>query len=132
MKSSKRPCAVCRCWYLPDPRTRHRQKTCGLDECRIEWRRRTQARWRARNPDYAAERRLRSQAEKAEKAKTGEATAVSIRAPPKAIDKVPWELGAEALGVPGALFIAFVLRLLLRGAKDETREQPTERKEEFW
>ena len=127
MKTPKRPCAVCRRWYLPDPRTRHRQKTCGSDECRIEWRRRTQARWRARNPDYAADRRLRSQAANAEKSKA----AVSVRAPPKAMARVPWEVGAKALGVPGTLFIAFLVRLLLGAAKDERRGQPPGNKEQF-
>lgn len=128
MKTPKRPCAVCRRWYLPDPRTRHRQKTCGSDKCRVEWRRRTQARWRTRNPDYAAERRLQLQVEKAEKSKRD----VSVRAPPKGMEVVPWEEGQKALGVSGVLFIAFLMRLLLRGVKDERRKQPSGNKEQFW
>ena len=120
MKTPKRPCAVCRRWFYPNARTRHRQKTCGLDECRREWRRRTQAHWRASNPSYAAEWRLRSQAAKAEKNGEG----VVIRAPPKGIERVPWDVVEEALGVSGTLLVALLVRLLLAAGKDQIRGQP--------
>ncbi len=36
-KPRKRPCRVCRRWFLPDGRLKNRQKTCGNPECQREW-----------------------------------------------------------------------------------------------
>ncbi len=47
-KSRKRPCRVCRRWFLPDVRHKNRQKTCGPD-CRTERHRRQCAQWNRRN-----------------------------------------------------------------------------------
>jgi hypothetical protein len=55
----KRPCRVCRKWFLPHPRAGSRQKVCGSAECQRERHRRACDAWRDRNPDYDRERRLR-------------------------------------------------------------------------
>ena len=47
-KSRKRPCKICRRWFLPDVRHKKRQKTCG-PECRKELHRRQCAQWNRRN-----------------------------------------------------------------------------------
>ncbi|MEA3416175.1 MAG: hypothetical protein U9R02_08490 [Thermodesulfobacteriota bacterium] len=38
-KPRKRPCRVCRRWFLPDGRLKNRQKTCGNPECQRKWHR---------------------------------------------------------------------------------------------
>ena len=48
----KRKCPACGRWYLPHPHTAYHQKYCSTSPCQRERRRRTQARWRGRNPDY--------------------------------------------------------------------------------
>ena len=56
----KRPCGICHCWFLPDNRVGSRQRTCGHPECRKQRRRKMQAAWRVRNPDYFTARRLQA------------------------------------------------------------------------
>ena len=48
----KRPCRVCRRWFLPNPRLKDRQKTCGDPKCKREWHRRKCAEWNKNNSDY--------------------------------------------------------------------------------
>lgn len=50
-KSGKRPCSICRTWFLPDVRQRGRQKTCSV-ECRKELHRRQCERWNKKNKSY--------------------------------------------------------------------------------
>jgi hypothetical protein len=51
-KSRKRPCRICRRWFLPDVRHQDRQNTCGRSECRDEWHRRQCAEWNRKNKEY--------------------------------------------------------------------------------
>ncbi len=54
----KRPCSICRKWFLPNPHEGARQATCGRPECQSERHRRSCRDWHRRNPDYDRERRL--------------------------------------------------------------------------
>ncbi len=55
----KRPCRICRRWFRPDPRAGDRQRVCSSRDCQRERHRRSSRDWRARNPDYDRDRRLR-------------------------------------------------------------------------
>jgi len=33
----KRPCRICRRWFMPNPRLKERQKTCGNSRCKRQW-----------------------------------------------------------------------------------------------
>lgn len=57
-QARKRPCSICRRWFRPDPRVGDRQHACQKPECQAARRKKTQARWRAANPDYAAAYRI--------------------------------------------------------------------------
>jgi len=50
-KPRKRPCSICRKWFLPDVRQAGRQKTCS-PECRGELHRRNCAKWNRKNKAY--------------------------------------------------------------------------------
>jgi len=50
--SRKRPCKICRRWFLPNVRLKERQKTCADPECKMEWHRRQCANWNKRNTEY--------------------------------------------------------------------------------
>lgn len=52
VRTRKRPCRICRRWFLPDPRQIDRQKTCGRAECKREHHRRQCRQWNRKNPDY--------------------------------------------------------------------------------
>ena len=51
-KTRKRPCAICRRWFNPDPRQIGRQKTCGKPECQRELHRRQCIKWNLKNKRY--------------------------------------------------------------------------------
>jgi len=48
----KRPCRVCKRWFIPHPRLKERQKTCGDQQCQREWHRRKCEQWNHNNADY--------------------------------------------------------------------------------
>ena len=47
----KRPCAICRRWFFPDPRQIGRQRTCS-EQCQRELHRRQCQRWNQKNKAY--------------------------------------------------------------------------------
>ncbi len=51
-KTRKRPCKICRRWFLPHPRQKERQKTCGRPECQRELHRRQCQKWNRKNTAY--------------------------------------------------------------------------------
>lgn len=51
VKPRKRPCSICRKWFLPDVRQVGRQKTCS-PKCSKEWHRRSCAGWNRKNTAY--------------------------------------------------------------------------------
>ena len=48
----KRPCRICRRWFIPNPRVKDRQKTCGDPGCQRKWHKKRCTEWNRRNPDY--------------------------------------------------------------------------------
>lgn len=54
-RSKKRPCRICRKWFIPHPRVGDRQKTCGDHECMRKWHARTCAEWNRKNHNCAQE-----------------------------------------------------------------------------
>jgi hypothetical protein len=51
-KTRKRPCAICRRWFIADPRQIGRQKTCGKPACQREQHRRQCQQWNRKNKRY--------------------------------------------------------------------------------
>lgn len=56
--AKKRPCGICRRWFMPHPRLKDRQQTCGDPVCKKEWHRKKCAEWNKRNGDYFRAKRL--------------------------------------------------------------------------
>ena len=55
----KRPCRICRRWFLPHPRSGSRQRVCSSPSCQRERHVRACRAWHGRNPGYDPEDRLR-------------------------------------------------------------------------
>lgn len=51
-RTRKKPCRICRRWFLPHPRLKERQKTCGRSECKRRWHAKKCAQWYRINSDY--------------------------------------------------------------------------------
>src|SRR5450631_171968 len=110
-KARKRPCTICRRWFLPNPRVGARQKACGQPECQSARRQKSQASWRRRNPEYATAYRIQQRA-------AAEPPPEPLRMPAP-LNQLPWDLAKDQFGGQGADFIGVLGALLIRTAKDQ-------------
>ena len=112
---TKKPCCICRRWFRPDGRIGSRQHACSRRECQAARRKKTQARWRARNPGYFIANRIQARNE-----------AGSRPRPPTLLhplSDLPWDIARYEFGAKGADFIGVMGSLLLQAAKDQFRAQ---------
>src|SRR3954471_4766428 len=115
-QARKRPCTICRRWFRPDPRVGARQRACHQSECQMALRRKTQASWRRRNPDYANAWRL-------DRRKAQAQTPEPLRLPAP-LPKLPWDVAKDEFGAQGADFLGLMSALIVRIAKDQIRPYP--------
>jgi hypothetical protein len=137
--SKKRPCRICRKWFLPHARLGDRQKTCGESECQRQWHRRQCAKWNKENRSYFQEIHLRRRLE-----------ALSARSPDPPSDPqappcpppmvppagpipldYPRDLVQEVIGAQQLVIVDYFLRLLLRGLQAAIKAQVIETAKEF-
>jgi hypothetical protein len=116
----KRPCSICHCWFRPDPRVGARQRTCGQPECGSARRRKVQAKWRKRNPDYFAARRILTRGALADPPEP-------LRLPPP-LGRLPWDIAQSEFGVKGADFIGVMGTLIMQAAQFEIKAYLTDYK----
>lgn len=118
MSTAKRPCCICRRWLGPDNRVGHRQRACSRPECQLARRRKQQAVWRRRNPDYFAARRILAR-------KTIDGPVEPLRVPPP-LNRLPWDIAQSEFGVEGADFMGVMGTLLLHTAQSQFVAQVTD------
>jgi hypothetical protein len=116
----KRPCSICRRWFRPDPRVGARQRACGKPDCQAARRKKTQARWRAKNPDYAAGYRL-------QRRNSQERAPEPLRVPAP-LNRLPWDVAKDEIGGKATDFLGVMGTLLVRSAKDQIRLHLTDAK----
>ena len=109
----KRPCCICHRWFCPDNRVGSRQRACSKPACQVLRRRRKQAAWRARNPDYFSGRRI-------------QARGASDKPPeplrlPSPLNQLPWDIAQSEFGAQGADFLGVMGGLLLRSAQSQLK-----------
>ena len=112
---TKRPCCICRRWFVPDGRVGRRQRACSASACQIARRTRTQASWRRRNPDYFIAHRVQRRRLRATEAQGG---VLPLVLPPP-LSQLPWDLAQEEFGVTGTDFLGHLGRVLLGAAQDQ-------------
>lgn len=66
----KKPCCICRRWFLPDSKVKDRQVTCGDPKCQKEHHRKQCAKWNRKNSDYFKSNYLQKKLDKAAKNET--------------------------------------------------------------
>ncbi len=109
----KKPCSICRRWFRPHPRVGVRQRACGKPECQAARRKKTQAQWRANNPDYGAGYRLQRRS-----AQEREPEPLRVPTP---LNRLPWDVAKDEFGSKGTDFLGVMSALLMRSAKDQIR-----------
>jgi hypothetical protein len=113
--AAKKPCCICRRWFRPDPRVGWRQRACSQPECRAARRKKTQAAWRARNPDYLIAWRIQARS-------ASEPLPEPLRFPPP-LCRLPWDLVKDEFGAQGADLMGFMGTLILHDVKDQFQAQ---------
>lgn len=131
--NKRRPCRICGRWFHPDPRVGSRQRACGSRACQRKRREKTQAAWRARNPDYYLRRRLQRRARAARAAEEavedprklrvwhseGEVRRPGLLGVPRVLAPIPWDLAQDEIGVAATDFLVVTARLLVKVAQDQ-------------
>lgn len=123
----KRPCRICKKWFLPNPRLGDRQKTCGDAECQRQWHTRKCAEWNRKNRSYFQEIYLRRRLEELE---TASVEPRSLPSPGSALHVAPLdyprEVVQEVIGAQQLVIIEYIVRLLVRGVQEVIRPQASE------
>ena len=109
----KRPCCICHRWFRPDNRVGPRQRACNKPKCQSLRRRRKQASWRARNPDYFCGRRIQTRG-------ASDKPPEPLRLPTP-LNQLPWDIAQSEFGVQGSDFIGVMGALLLHSAQSQLK-----------
>ncbi|MBP7550038.1 MAG: hypothetical protein KA761_07105 [Gemmatimonadaceae bacterium] len=115
----KRPCSICRRWFLPDARVGGRQYACGQEACQRERHRRNDRQWRAANPNYDRGRRWE---DAIAVAKAAPKAGPPANTPPPA-SGLPWDVVQDELKVEGRVILVEIARVMGRHVQDEMRRQ---------
>ena len=112
----KRPCRVCRRWFMPNPRLKDRQKTCGAPCCQREWHRKKCAQWNKDNSDYFKANYLQSKVE-----------AQGSRGSPQPASRLksglPLQYVQEVIGIQHLTIIEYFGQLLFRRFQEVLKVQ---------
>lgn len=114
----KKPCSICRKWFIPDSRVGQRQRTCSSPECQKERRKRKQAAWRENQPDYFTARRIQERA-KAERSPEP----LLLKKP---LSALPWDIAQDEMGVAAADFLAILAGVIVRLVQSQMKAQPVD------
>lgn len=114
----KRPCSVCRRWFVPQRRVGGRQRVCSAEGCQTERHRRACERWHEQHPEYDRERRLRERVRR--ESGPGEPLA---RDP---LTEVAWEAARDAVGLEVSVIVEETAKVLAGWARDALHAQSME------
>lgn len=130
---NKRPCRICKKWFLPNPRLGDRQKTCGAPECQRQWHARKCAEWNRKNRSYFQEIYLRRRLEVLETASPEPLPPSSpvLALEPTAPLDYPRRVVQEVIGAQQLVIIEYIVRLLARNVQEVIRPQIAETQSEF-
>ena len=125
-KTRKRPCAICRRWFTPDPRQVGRQKTCGKSDCRRELHRRQCEKWNHKNKSYYKAIYL---SKKIERTKPGEDCTQTSTSPVPATSRsnlaLPKEVIVETTGTELLIVLDYIIeQIIVREPKISVLQPP--------
>ena len=121
----KRPCRICGRWFLPNPRLKDRQMTCGERGCKKQWHRKKCAEWNKKNSEYFKtnylQKKLDAATQKGEARKSGK----SPPGPPisRLNSGLPHRFVQEVIGIQHLIIIEYFGQLLLRRFQEALRRQ---------
>lgn len=107
--AKKRPCSICRRWFMPHPRLKDRQKTCGDPVCKKEWHRKKCAEWNKRNGDYFKTNYLQKKLD-------SQVTTTQVKSRLKT--GLPLQHVQEVIGIQHLVIIEYLAQLLVQRFQD--------------
>jgi hypothetical protein len=107
----KRPCRICRRWFVAHPRAGDRQRVCGRAECQRERHRRACKAWRVREADEERRHRLRQRLRQ------------GLTDSEPAVRGVRWAVVRDAVGLEVSVILEEFLRLLEDAVRDAVSRQ---------
>jgi hypothetical protein len=113
----RRPCRICRQWFEPHARAGDRQGVCGRVACQRERHRRACASWRAQNPEYDREERLRQKLQRGE-----DGVRDKLVADPLPV-RIDLRAARDAVGLEVFVFIEETAKVLVGWARDAVLAQ---------
>ena len=116
----KRPCRICRRWFLPNPRLKDRQKTCGNTKCKKEWHRKRCSEWNKKNTDYFKTNYLQK---KLDAASPSEKASKILPVKSRLKSGLPLHYVQEVIGIQHLVIIEYLAQLLLRRFQEVLRGQ---------
>ena len=124
----KRPCRICRRWFMPNARLKDRQMTCGDDKCKREWHRRKCAEWNKNNPDYFRANYLQKKLDAGDQGDKDSNTCQSKSTPsvlPKSRLKsgLPLQYVQEVIGIQHLIITEYLAQLLFKRFQEALRGQ---------
>lgn len=130
----KRPCRICKEWFLPNPRLGDRQMTCGTPECQRQWHIRICAQWNLKNKSVAQESYLTGRLKRlAPSSKSSSPPPSPPESTPQWVSPLdyPRRVVQEVIGSQQLIIIEYIVRVLLRRVQEPIRSQPSEIQKEF-
>ena len=118
----KRPCRICRRWFMPNPKVKNDQKTCGAPLCKREWHRKKCAEWNRKNRDYFKANYLQK---KLEAVTLPEAPPGSILLKSRLKLGLPFSCFQEVISIQQAVIIEYFGLLLFKRFQEALRAQLT-------
>ena len=112
----KRPCSICRCWFVPHARAGDRQRVCSKPECQRARHRRSCADWHARHPGYDREERLRKKVRPPREGPPRDPEADPLA-------EIDWDAARDAVGVESTVFVEETQKVIVAWARDAVRAQ---------
>lgn len=116
----KRPCRICKRWFMPNPRLKDRQMTCGDPGCKKEWHRRKCSEWNRKNTDYFRANYL----QKKLSAACQPGTPPSLQPKPRFKTGLPHLFVQEVISIQHLIIIEYFGQLLFRRFQEVLRAQP--------
>ena len=113
----KRPCRICRRWFMPNARLKDRQMTCADPECKRQWHRKKCAEWNKKNSDYFKANYLQKKLDAAEQS----GSICEVKSPLRS--GLPLEVVQEVISVQHIIILEYFGQLLFRRFQEVIKGQ---------
>ena len=124
-RTRKRPCRICRRWFLPDPRQIGRQKTCGDPACQSENHRQRCQEWNRKNRDYFKANYLSAKLERTRDPPASSIKKATVVTPPSRIKLwLPKNVVVDVTGAKQLVILEYIIEQVMQRVVSKSCSQP--------